>query len=226
MKTEALFFLLFLFLSPFKIWSNDKNMNDEFKKLSIDNAELKIKVDVLNEANNKILNVTYAVLAIFTTLSAINYFKSQDEIKKLKKEFSDKFEREIQKITQKSSQEIKTLFLENSEKQRIKMLELNIFSLKISCPNLVNTVTDINTEIYRIFQIVELSIQLYSLDKNSDELEKILSHITNYYQQHQDHIKYEKDPLERIYQKIASINELKSKPSVVKFLDSFQKWLQ
>jgi hypothetical protein len=105
MKTQALFFLLFLFLSPFKIWSNDKNMNDEFKKLSIDNAELKIKVDVLNEANNKILNVTYAVLAIFTTLSAINYFKSQDEIKKLKRSLAtnlnEKFKRLLKKALKK-----------------------------------------------------------------------------------------------------------------------------
>ena len=155
------------------------------------NKELKFKTDILNEANNKIISATYAIIAIILGIGIwngiqsynINNQKLQEITSSVQKDIDNKSITLIQKRF--SEEEAKLQSLRNKIKNEY--LEINVLLAKMCCATIPAKVyQDINLETSNLSHLLQLSIEYYNTTKNSSEVKETLKHLIKYFDEYPD----------------------------------------
>lgn len=157
------------------------------------NKELKFKIDILNEANNKIISATYAIIAIILGIGIwngiqsykINNQKLQEITSSLQKDIDNKNITLIQKRFSEEGVKLESL----SNKTKSEYLSINILLAKMCCASIPATAyQDINMETSNLSHLLRLSIEYYNTTKDTSEVKATLKYLIKYFNEYPDSI--------------------------------------
>ena len=213
-KLNVSLFLLLFSLNAHGDSSDSFQLKELAKKVSFleeSNRTLELKLNVYNEANNKLIEPTYALLALIIGLGIWNSIKSyrfdNQKIKLVE-------ETVLNKVQESSKQIIQSHF--SSEKSNIEitihsikehLLRLKIFQAKLKCASIAERdYKDINVELFNLGSLLDVSKEFYEITRDHSEIKQTLNYILNYYKKYPNSLDYEKYETEMIRTKLRSIN--------------------
>ena len=213
-KLKISLFLLLLSLNAYGDSNDSIHLKELANKVSVleeSNRTLELKLNVYNEANNKLIEPTYALLALIIGLGIWNSIKSyrfdNQKIKLVEDSVLNKVQESSKQIIQNYFSSQKYTIENNIHSIREHLLELKIFQAKLMCASIdERDYKDINVELFNLGSLLDVSKEYYEITRDHSEVKQTLNYIINYYKKYPDSLNYEKYETEMIRTKLRSIN--------------------
>ena len=185
-------------------------LSEEIQKVKEENKDLTLKVEVFNEANNKIIKATYALLALIIGIGIWNAIQSyrinNQKLKSIEENILRKVESQNKEMLQKLSLENQSTLNSHINSIKREILENKILLAKMSCQSIKPRIyRDINVEGFSLNKLLELSIQYRKISGDTRELKESLNHIINYFKEYPDSIEREEYEVNLIRNTVKSI---------------------
>lgn len=217
MKNILLIFGMFCFSQAYSRNSDSlkiDRMNEQIVELGQVNKQLNIKIDTLNDANNKIISATYALLALIFGIGIWNtiqtYRLNNQKMKSIEDGLFKKINSIINEKFNKISLENKLEIEKFGNSYSRSVLEDKILLCKMRCQSIdVKYYKDINVEVFRLNDLLVLSKDYYKITGDIDVLKESLNHIEHYQKKYADPNGYEEYETNKLIETIKSVKSEK-----------------
>lgn len=166
-----------------------EKLSDEIQRIKQENKDLTLKVTIFNDANNKIITATYALLALIFAIGIWNtiqsYIINNQKLKVIEENIYNKVKIQNTEMLQKLNLENQSIINSYVNSSKKEILENKILLAKMCCQSIDSRVyKDINTELFKLDTLLTLSIKLSEISIDKDELKESLNHIINYFKKY------------------------------------------
>ena len=185
-------------------------LSEEIQIVKQENKDLSLKIEVFNEANNKIIKATYALLALIIGIGIWNAIQSyrinNQKLRSIEENILKKVESQNKEMLRKLSLENQSILNSHINSSKREVLENKILLAKMSCQSIQPRIyRDINVEGFSLNRLLELSIQYLKISGDTKELKEALNHTINYFKKYPDTIEREEYEVDLIRNTVKSI---------------------